>query len=206
MWFRALLTLGVLSYPFFVPFAVRSGHPEWVVALLLFILFAFIFRRFRFFGRLWLSLFIMVGWVLLLAFPGEGWILVLFSVPSLVFATLAWLFARTLFGDRVPAVTRFARVMRESTTVRVEQYTRMATVAWALFFTAMAIQSAMFAFLAPANVWAMFGNILNLGFTAFMFFLEYLFRRVYLRAEPQYGLNEYLRRLGSIDVRKVMES
>jgi uncharacterized membrane protein len=151
-------------------------------------------------------LFIIVGWVLLLAFPGEGWILVLFSVPSLVFATLAWVFARTLFGDRVPAVTRFARVMRESTTSRVEQYTRMATVAWALFFTAMAIQSAMFAFLAPANVWAMFGNIINLGFTAFMFFLEYLFRRVYLRAEPQYGLNEYLRRLGHIDLRKVMES
>lgn len=206
MWFRALLAFGILSYPLFVPFSVRSGHPEWAVALLLLFLLAFAIRRLRLFGRLWVSLFVIVGWVLLLAFPGEGWILVLLSVPSLVFATLAWLFARTLFGDRVPAVTQFARVMRESTTARVEQYTRMATVAWALFFTAMAIQSAMFAFLAPANVWAIFGNMINLGFTVLMFFSEYLVRRVYLRAEPQYSLSEYLRRLGHIDLRKVMES
>jgi len=206
MWGRVLLSLAILSYIVFVHFAVGSGRPEWAVALLFFILFVVVRPQFSFFSGLWLSLLLVFGWVLLLVFPGEGWLLVLFSMPSLVFALLAWIFARTLLGNRVPAVTRFARAMRESTTPRVEQYTRIATVVWALFFTAMAIQSAIFAILAPPYLWALFSTIVNLGLTVLMFITEYSCRRVYLRAEPQYGLTEYLRRLGKIDFRKLMES
>lgn len=206
MLYRALLTLGVLSYPLLVPFAVRSGHPEWAVALLVLILLIFVSCRLSFFGRFWLSLFISVGWVLLLAFPGDGWILVLFGIPSLVFAMLALLFARTLVGDRVPAVTRFARAMRESTTPRVEHYTRMATIAWVLFFSVMSLQAAMFAVLAPPALWASLSNIVNFGLTFLMFLVEYIFRRIYLREEPQSGFSDYVRRLRLIDLRNLLES
>lgn len=205
MWFRAVLIMALFSYLFGVHFAVTSGRSDWVVALLLLALLLFVFPRLRFLGRFWLSLFVVLGWVLLLAFPGDGWILVLFSMPSLIFALLAWLFARTLVGDRVPAVTRFARAMRESTNPRIEQYTRMATVAWSIFFVAMALQAAVFPLLVPPTVWAMFGTFVNFVLTLSMFAAEYVFRRIYLRAEPQYSVTEYLRRIRHIDLRKVME-
>lgn len=206
MWYRALLIFAFLSYGVFVHLSVRLQHPEWAAALLFFIAFLVVYVRLHFVSRCWLSALLLFGWLLLLVFPGQGWHLVLFGMPPLVFVFLAWVFASTLRDGRVPVVTRFARAMRESTTPRIEHYTRMATIAWALFFTVMALQATIFAILAPPTLWASLSNIVNFGLTLLMFLGEYIMRRIYLRGEAQSGFSDYVRRLGQIDLRKLLES
>lgn len=203
---HVLLTLAVFAYPFVVHFSVISGHPEWSVALLLLILSLGSGLRFCSGCRLWLLLVLVFGWIFLFAFPGDGWNIVPLMMPSLVFGVLAWLFARSLLGDNVPAVTRFARALRDTTTPQVEHYTRMATIAWAFFFSFMVLQAALLALFAPVHLWSLLVNFISYGMILLMFFAEYLFRRIYLHREPQYGVGEYLRRLRHVDFRKLMDS
>ena len=96
------------------------------------------------------------------------------SMQLILFMT----FARTLFGGRKPLCTRFAE------TVHVDPlspehviYARQVTVAWSLFFAAMALVSSALFFLAPLTTWSVFANFLTLPLVALMFIAEYWVRK-----------------------------
>lgn len=86
-------------------------------------------------------------------------------------------FARTLVGGRQALCTRFAEAMHGSLTPQHERYSRQVTVAWVLFFAAMALASTLLFFLAPLAAWSVFANFLTLPLVALMFIAEYLLRR-----------------------------
>lgn len=93
-------------------------------------------------------------------------------------------FARTLVAGRRPLCTQFADALHAPLTRRQESYARQVTVAWALFFAAMASISTFLFFLAPVTVWSVFDNFLTLPLVALMFIAEYCLRR---RVLPDLG-------------------
>jgi len=86
-------------------------------------------------------------------------------------------FGRTLIAGRQPLCTRFAEALHGPLTPRHETYARQVTVAWTLFFAAMALASTLLFFLAPLAAWSVFANFLTLPLVALMFVAEYLVRR-----------------------------
>lgn len=86
-------------------------------------------------------------------------------------------FGRTLIAGRKPLCTRFAETMHGSLSPRHETYARHVTVAWVVFFAAMAVASSLLFFLAPLAVWSVFANFLTLPLVALMFIAEYCVRR-----------------------------
>ena len=86
-------------------------------------------------------------------------------------------FARTLIAGRQPLCTRFAEALHAPLTQQQEIYTRQVTVAWSLFFAALASASTLLFFLAPLTAWSVFTNFLTLPLVALMFIVEYWVRR-----------------------------
>jgi len=86
-------------------------------------------------------------------------------------------FGRTLIAGRQPLCTRFAEAVHPPLTLQHEIYARQVTIAWTLFFAAMALISSLLFFLAPMAVWSVFANFLTLPLVASMFIAEYWVRR-----------------------------
>lgn len=86
-------------------------------------------------------------------------------------------FGRTLIAGRQALCLRFARALHAAPlTPRHEIYARQVTVAWTLFFAAMALASTLLFFLAPLATWSVFANLLTLPLVASMFAAEYCVR------------------------------
>lgn len=86
-------------------------------------------------------------------------------------------FARTLIAGRQPLCARFAEAVHAQVTPQHEIYARQVTIAWTLFFVAMALASTLLFFLAPLATWSVFANFLTLPLVALMFIAEYWVRR-----------------------------
>jgi uncharacterized membrane protein len=86
-------------------------------------------------------------------------------------------FGRTLIAGRKPLCTRFAEAVHVLVTPQHEIYTRQVTIAWSVFFAAMALVSTLLFFLAPFATWSVFANFLTLPSVALMFIGEYWIRR-----------------------------
>lgn len=86
-------------------------------------------------------------------------------------------FGRTLIAGRQPLCTRFAEAVHAPLTPQHYRYTRQVTIAWTLFFVAMALISTGLFFLAPLATWSVFANFLTLPLVVLMFVAEYLVRR-----------------------------
>lgn len=86
-------------------------------------------------------------------------------------------FGRTLIAGRQPLCTRFAEAVHAPLTPQHELYARQVTVAWTLFFAAMALTSTLLFFLAPLASWSIFANFLTLPLVTSMFIAEYRVRK-----------------------------
>ena len=86
-------------------------------------------------------------------------------------------FGRTWIAGRQPLCTRFAEAVHGPVTPQHEIYARQVTIAWTLFFAAMALASTLLFFLAPLATWSVFANFLTLPLVALMFIAEYWVRR-----------------------------
>jgi uncharacterized membrane protein len=98
-------------------------------------------------------------------------------------ALLAVVFGRTLAAGREPICTRFARIMHPTLPPEVQAYTRSITLAWTIFFAALASLSAALylgGFLTAWSALATMGSPILVGL---MFVVEYAVR---LRALPNW--------------------
>ncbi len=101
-------------------------------------------------------------------------------------------FAHTLFGGREPLCTYFSRLVHGTITLRHEIYARKVTVAWSVFFAAIAVVSTALFFLAPLPVWSFFANFLNTPLVLLMFVGEFAVRKRAL-PERQHSILDNLR-------------
>jgi len=186
---RTLRWLGLVAlligYPLLSHYTNQSGHSEnlgALVAIAPVLLIALVLawrsnRRFIMLGALVLSCVgLWLGWPALERHFGLVYWLQNMAMYVILFIT----FARTLIAGRQPLCTRLAEALRAPLTPRYEIYTRYVTLAWSLFFAAMALASTLLFFLAPLATWSVFANFLTLPLVALMFVAEYGVRRYVL--------------------------
>jgi uncharacterized membrane protein len=108
---------------------------------------------------------------------------------------MALLFGRTLAAGRTPLCTQFAAMIHGGAlTPAVARYTRQITLAWTLFFVAIAGVSTLMFAVAPTLAWSTFANYLALPLVAVMFVAEHACRRFALPPEePRAGMLEAIR-------------
>lgn len=111
-----------------------------------------------------------------------------------VFSLLAIGFGRTLVADAEPMITRFARIVHgECMALPLLRYTRGATLAWTVFFAAMASASTVLFFAGSMNAWSLLINVLTPLLIGAMFALEFAARVVVLPRALRTGLVESVR-------------
>lgn len=137
-------------------FAWRSTHPVVMLGMIVGLCVA-----------LW------VGWSTLEHHFGLVYWLQHMGMQLILFMT----FGRTLLAKQKPLCTRFAEAVHAPLSPQHERYARQVTVAWTLFFAAMALTSTLLFFLGPLTIWSIFANFLTLPLVALMFIAEYWVRR-----------------------------
>jgi len=178
------LGIGVLviGYPLLAHYTNRSAHSGnlgALVAIAPVVLLALVLawrspRRFIMLGVLvLLCVALWAGWSALEQHFGLVYWLQHVGMQLILFMV----FGRTLVAGRQPLCTRFAEMVHAPLTPRHEIYARQVTVAWTLFFAAMALVSTVLFFLAPLATWSVFANFLTLPLVVLMFVAEYWVRR-----------------------------
>ena len=95
---------------------------------------------------------------------------------------LALVFGRTLLPGEVPLTTRIARAVLPSMPQAVVRYSRGVTLAWTIYFVAMAVVSVALYFGSSTAVWSTFATAVSGPLVALMFVLEFAVRRCVLPA------------------------
>jgi len=88
-------------------------------------------------------------------------------------AALAIVFGRTLAAGREPLCTRFARLVHGTMTPELAAYTRSVTLAWTIFFSALALASAALYFGGYLTAWSILATMLSPALVVLMFVVEY---------------------------------
>ena len=102
-------------------------------------------------------------------------------------------FGSTLRAGQVPLVTRFAAMVRTTMPPRVLRYTRGVTLAWTVFFAAMACASLALFALCPLRDWVWFASAWTPALVLSMFVVEYAVRRILLGPQESSGPCEAVR-------------
>jgi len=172
----------VVGYPLLAHYTNESAHSRnlgALVAIAHVVLIAVALawrsrRRFIMLGVLvLLCIALWAGWPALENHFGLVYWLQHVGMQLILFVT----FGRTLIAGRQPLCTRFAQAVHAPLTPRHEIYARQVTIAWTMFFAAMALASTLLFFLAPLATWSVFANFLTLPLVALMFIAEYWARR-----------------------------
>lgn len=172
----------VIGYPLLAHYtngSAQSGNLGALVAIAPVVLIALVLawrspQRFIMLGMLvLLCVALWAGWSALEHHFGLVYWLQHVGIQLILFMT----FGRTLIAGRLPLCTRFAQAVHAPLTPQHEIYARQVTVAWTLFFAAMALASTLLFFLAPLATWSVFANFLTLPLVVLMFIAEYWVRR-----------------------------
>lgn len=103
-----------------------------------------------------------------------GWICMV--QRSAMFTLLAFAFGLTLRSGRMPLISRIAEMVHGPLSGRLVRYTRKVTVAWTLFFLALAILLLLMFFILGQHVWVLFSGTASTVLIASMFIIEYAVR------------------------------
>ena len=199
-----LLTL-LLTYPVVVHLAVVGDDPMLAVGYLLGLTAIGLVAAVRAGSRSSsLSLGVLLSGGLAYAWQGEGVDLV-YLPPLLINLALFTLFGRTLLAGKTPLITRLAIMMRGSIDAALSRYTHRVTVAWALLFAFMAIESIVLAVFAPLHVWSLVANFLNYGLVLLFLVVEYHVRIRCLADYPHPSFLSFCRALVQTDLRSLFE-
>jgi uncharacterized membrane protein len=172
----------VIGYPLLAHYtneSAHSGNLGALVAIAPVVLIALALawrspRRFVMLGVLMLlCIALWAGWSALENHFGLVYWLQHVGMQLILFMT----FGRTLIAGRQPLCARFAEAVHVLVTPQHAIYARQVTIAWTLFFVAMALASTLLFFLAPLATWSVFANFLTLPLVALMFIAEYWVRR-----------------------------
>jgi uncharacterized membrane protein len=144
-------------------------------------------------------------------------VLPLYIAPVLVPAFMAWVFGHTLSAGSVPLIARLIRALHadDEPEPAVWQYARALTLAWTLFFIALASSNLLLAAFAepgglllasgispaltvPRQWWSLFANVLGYVLVALFFVIEYAYRRHRFPKQPYRNFFDFLRRMSAV--------
>jgi uncharacterized membrane protein len=112
-----------------------------------------------------------------------------------VHLALATVFGSTLRPGSRPLIQRLATRVHRQLTADMERYTRKVTLAWTLYFSAMASVSVLLYALTPFTLWATFANVVTplalVAMFAGEFMLRYRLHPEFERATMQDAIRAY---------------
>lgn len=215
---RTMTALAVI-YPISAHLAVLSGQTAWIAAsvgllVLLALMPALWARRPLAWSLLAVSCVALFG----AATRGKA-LSLLFLPPILINGMMAWVFGRTLSGERMPLIERIVRALHgepEDLDVAIITYARRLTFLWTVLFTTLAIVNFLLAALAtpggllltagirppvavPLSAWSLFANVLNYAIVGAMFAVEYQVRRKRFPQQSYRGFLDFLRQLFGVN-------
>ncbi len=123
--------------------------------------------------------------------------------PVLINLLLAGFFAHTLFGQRLPLITRIAQSMGDEVDTATRHYTRSLTLVWAVFFVLLALESAVLAMWASLEIWSLMTGFVNYIFVGLFFIIEFLVRRRLLPRQTRKGFGYFIFSLARSYYRKL---
>lgn len=186
---RRLNLLLTLCYPPAVHFSLLSTQPGWALWLLVAVCGSQITVNLLLPDPDKIALLMSTGVLALSLYSlAQQTLFALYLPPILISATLLWLFARTLQGDREPLITTLARNLFQERDPEILHYTRRITQLWSLFFLGMLLECLLLALLAPVEVWSLFANILNYLFIGLLFLLEFIYRRLHFPQRSSFAV------------------
>jgi uncharacterized membrane protein len=100
---------------------------------------------------------------------------------SLIYGSLALMFAKTLAKGQVPLVTQLATKIEGPLPAAIENYTRLVTVAWAVFFALNVVISIALYYFVSFAAWSLFSNVYSTPLLLGMFVLEFAYRKTRYR-------------------------
>jgi uncharacterized membrane protein len=100
---------------------------------------------------------------------------------SLIYGSLALMFAKTLAKGQIPLITQLATKVEGPLPPAIENYTRQVTVAWAIFFALNVIISIALYYLVSFAAWSLFSNVYSTPLLLGMFVLEFAYRKTRYR-------------------------
>jgi uncharacterized membrane protein len=110
-----------------------------------------------------------------------------------IYALVAWGFARTLLGGRVPTCAQIAMRLHGPLDAAESAYLRAATLAWAGFYLILSVLILVLYFIAPLSVWSLFVNFVTFGLIALMALVDHTIRQRVLPPRHSGGLLTALR-------------
>lgn len=119
--------------------------------------------------------------------------------PLLIYFGMAGLFAMSLLPDRIPLVTRIARLLDGEPDRETRDYTRTITLAWALFLAALGGVSLLLACCAEPRMWSLFTNVLGYLLILGFFVLEFGLRRRCLPQLPRRSFAQFMLAMLKLD-------
>lgn len=146
----------------------------------------------------------------------------LLATPVVFIALVAWLFARTLHGQRTPLITRIVEGLYAQAampmTPALYRYTRRLTAAWAAMLALLALANLLLALCAvPSGVlhqlgvrppwavtdaqWSLFANVFNYGVLGVFFVAEYQWRKRRFPHRPYRNVGQFLRQMARLGPR-----
>jgi uncharacterized membrane protein len=111
-----------------------------------------------------------------------------------IYGLVAVIFARSLFGNRVPVCTQLASQMYGTLIAAEIAYTRRATVAWAAFYFLLTLAILILFFALPRPAWYMFVNFATWGLMLIAGLADHAIRRRVLPRHQEGGILTIIRR------------
>lgn len=111
-----------------------------------------------------------------------------------IYGLVAWVFARSLFGDRIPLCTQLAQQMYGEYTPTESVYLRRATAAWAIFYGLMTVAVLGLFFAVPLREWSLFVNFIAWGLVVIAALVDLALRRRLLPRHREGGILTLIRR------------
>jgi hypothetical protein len=100
---------------------------------------------------------------------------------SLIYGSLALMFAKTLAKGQIPLITQLATKIEGPLPAAIERYTRQVTLAWALFFALNVVVSIALYYFVSFAAWSLFSNVYSTPMLIGMFILEFGYRKIRYR-------------------------
>jgi uncharacterized membrane protein len=100
---------------------------------------------------------------------------------SLIYGSLAFMFAKTLTKGQIPLVTQLATKIEGPLPIAIKNYTRHVTFAWAIFFALNVIISIALYYLVSFAAWSLFSNVYSTPLLIGMFAIEFAYRKMRYR-------------------------
>jgi uncharacterized membrane protein len=100
---------------------------------------------------------------------------------TLIYGSLAFMFAKTLGKGQIPLITQLATKIEGPLPAAIDRYTRQVTFAWALFFALNVVVSIALYYFISFAAWSLFSNVYSTPLLVGMFVLEFAYRKIRYR-------------------------